>query len=74
MSVIAFVPARCGSKSILDKNIKLFCNQPLIYWNLQELQNSIVDQIIVATDCKKVYNIVRIITKNKKSTEYCEID
>ncbi len=58
MSVIAFVPARCGSKSILDKNIKLFCNRPLIYWNLQELQNSIVDQIIVATDCEKVYNIV----------------
>ena len=58
MSIIAFLPARGGSKSIPEKNIKSFCGKPLIFWNLQELQNSNVDQIIVATDCKKIKEIV----------------
>ena len=58
MSVIAFIPARGGSKSIPEKNIKSFCGKPLIFWNLQELQNSNVDQIIVATDCKKIKDTV----------------
>ena len=58
MSVIAFIPARGGSKSIPDKNIKSFCDKPLIFWNLKELQNSNVDEIIVATDSKKIKQIV----------------
>ena len=58
MSVIAFVPARGGSKSISQKNIKFFCGKPLIFWNLQELQNSNVDEIIVATDSAEIKSIV----------------
>ena len=56
---IAFIPARCGSKSIKFKNIKLFCNKPLIYWNIKALQeSSMVDEIVVATDCNKIKKIV----------------
>ena len=58
MSVVAFVPARGGSKSIPEKNIKMFCGKPLIFWNLQELQNSNVDEIIVATDSDKIKSVV----------------
>ena len=58
MSIIAFIPARGGSKSILQKNIKVFCGKPLIFWNLQELQNSDVDEIIVATDSNEIKSIV----------------
>ena len=58
MSIIAFLPARGGSKSIPEKNIKSFCGKPLIFWNLQELQNSNVDKVIVATDCKKIKDTV----------------
>ena len=58
MSIIAFIPARGGSKSILQKNIKFFCGKPLIFWNLQELQNSDVDEIIVATDSNEIKSIV----------------
>ena len=43
---------------LLKKNIKSFCGKPLIFWVLQELQNTIVDKIIVATDSKKIENIV----------------
>ena len=43
MSVIAFIPARKGSKSVPMKNIKSFCGKPLIYWNLLSLENSLMD-------------------------------
>ncbi len=58
MKKIAFIPVRCGSKSISLKNIKLFCGKPLVYWNLKALQDSIIDEIIVATDCEKIVNTV----------------
>ena len=56
--IIAFMPLRCGSKSIKFKNIKNFCGKPLCYWNLESLQQSLVDKIIVATDCSEIENIV----------------
>ena len=58
MSVVAFIPARGGSKSVPEKNIKVFCGRPLIFWNLQALQNSEVDEIIVATASDKIKSIV----------------
>ena len=59
MSVIAFIPARGGSKSIPGKNIKDFCGKPLIYWNLFALEKSeLVDEVIVATDSEQIFKIV----------------
>ena len=58
MSIIAFIPARGGSKSIPEKNSKIFCGKPLIFWNLQELQKSNVDKIVVATDSEKIKSVV----------------
>ena len=56
---IAFIPARGGSKSIKQKNIKPFCGKPLIYWNLIALENSSnIDKIVVATDCKEIKRVV----------------
>jgi N-acylneuraminate cytidylyltransferase len=56
---IAFIPVRCGSKSIPYKNIKEFCGKPLVYWNLEALQNSKkIDKIFVATDCEEIKNVV----------------
>jgi len=58
--VIAFIPVRGGSKSIPHKNIKNFCGKPLVYWNLQALQESIViDEIIVATDSVDIEDAVK---------------
>ena len=67
MSVIAFIPARGGSKSIPEKNIKSFCGKPLIFWNLQELQNSNTDKIVVATDSDKIKNVVNSFNFSKVS-------
>ena len=53
--VIAFIPARGGSKSIPLKNIKLFCGKPLVCWNIEALESCpLVDRIIVATDSKQI--------------------
>lgn len=58
--IIAFVPARGGSKSIPLKNIKDLCGKPLIYWNLLSLENSeSINKIIVSTDSKKIEEVVR---------------
>tara|TARA_B100001250_G_C19770390_1_gene776861 strand:+ start:198 stop:1340 length:1143 start_codon:yes stop_codon:yes gene_type:complete len=65
MSVIAFIPARIGSKSIPEKNIKLFCGKPLLFWNLQELNDSNVDEIIIATDSNKIKEIVNSFSFSK---------
>jgi N-acylneuraminate cytidylyltransferase len=65
MSVIAFIPARGGSKSIPEKNIKSFCGKPLIYWNLHELQKSDVDEIVVATDSDNIKLIVESFNLSK---------
>lgn len=57
--IIAFIPIRCGSKSIPFKNIKDFCNKPLVYWNIKALQDSKnIDQIVVATDCIQIKEVV----------------
>jgi len=56
---IAFVPVRCGSKSIPFKNIKLFCGKPLVYWSLLALQNSKnIDVVYLATDCTEITQVV----------------
>ena len=56
---VAFIPVRCGSKSIPFKNIKDFCGKPLVYWNLLALQKSKnIDEIIVATDCQEIMSAV----------------
>tara|TARA_B100000767_G_scaffold73343_1_gene70001 strand:- start:1008 stop:2153 length:1146 start_codon:yes stop_codon:yes gene_type:complete len=60
MSVIAFIPARGGSKSIPGKNIKDFCGRPLIYWNLFALEKSeLIDEVVVATDSEKIFKKVK---------------
>lgn len=56
---IAFIPVRCGSKSISFKNIKEFCGKPLVYWSLLELEKSQkIDRVFVATDCVEIKDVV----------------
>ncbi len=63
---IAFIPVRCGSKSIPFKNIKEFCGKPLVYWNLEALQNSTsIDKVFVATDCVEIKSVVNSFGFNK---------
>ena len=63
---IAFVPVRSGSKSIPLKNIKNFCNKPLIYWCLEALQKcSLVDIILLLLIVKKLTQLLIILIFQK---------
>lgn len=65
-NTIAFIPARCGSKGIKLKNIKSFCGQPLIYWNIKALMNvDSISTIVVATDCDEIEKVVKSFNFNK---------
>jgi CMP-N,N'-diacetyllegionaminic acid synthase len=51
MSVLAIIPARSGSKEILQKNIKLLSGKPLIAWTIEAAKRAkSIDKIIVSTD------------------------
>ena len=65
VKTIAIVPLRGGSKSIPLKNIKVFFGKPLCFWVLQELQNSIVDEVYVATDSKEISDVVNSFNLSK---------
>ncbi len=55
---IAIIPARGGSKRIKNKNIKLFCGKPIIYYTIKAARNSkIFNKIIVSTDSFKIKKI-----------------
>lgn len=48
---VAIIPARGGSKRILRKNLRSFCNKPIIAWSIEAALNSAqFDKVIVSTD------------------------
>jgi len=76
--MIAIIPIRSGSKSIPNKNVKLFNKKPLIWWTLNALENSKVDKILVASDSQKYLDLVNSFNFNKtnlyKRTPKCSTD
>lgn len=58
--IIAVIPARGGSKRIPRKNIKLFCDKPIIGWSIEAAQASgCFDSIIVSTDDPEIASVAR---------------
>ena len=56
--ILALIPARGGSKRILEKNIINFRGKPLISYAIQTaLEASIFDEIYVSTDSEKIGEI-----------------
>ena len=55
---IAIIPARSGSKRIINKNIKKFKGLPIIGWPIKAAKKSkLFDKIIVSTDSKRISRI-----------------
>lgn len=55
--VIAIVPCRKNSKGIKNKNMKIFCGKPLLYWTIKSLKDSkIIQDIYITSDSKKILN------------------
>lgn len=58
--VIAIIPARAGSKSVPNKNIKLLGGKPLIAWPIDIAKKSkYIDRIIVSTDGDEIGKIAK---------------
>jgi CMP-N-acetylneuraminic acid synthetase len=54
---LAIIPARAGSKSIKNKNIKLFNGKPLIAWTIKQALASNLTRVIVTTDSEEIKEI-----------------
>ncbi|MCP3851068.1 MAG: acylneuraminate cytidylyltransferase family protein [Gammaproteobacteria bacterium] len=58
MKILAFIPARKGSKRVLNKNIKLCAGKPLIAWTIESaLKAKQKMDIVVSTDSNKIAEI-----------------
>jgi len=60
MEVLAIIPARCGSKSIISKNIRLFNGKPLLAHSIDHAKQSrLINRIIVSTDSIEYQEIAK---------------
>ena len=69
--ILAFIPARSGSKRLPQKNKKLLKNKPLFMWTINEaMKSKYLDKLIVSTDDKEIGNktkkIKSILTVKRK--------
>ncbi|MFY0690139.1 MAG: pseudaminic acid cytidylyltransferase [Cyclobacteriaceae bacterium] len=57
-SKIAIIPARSGSKRIINKNTRLFNGKPIISYAIEiALQSKLFDEVMVSTDSDEIANI-----------------
>jgi CMP-N,N'-diacetyllegionaminic acid synthase len=51
MKTLAIIPARSGSKSLPNKNIRPIAGKPLLAWSIEHAKKSkLVDRVVVSTD------------------------
>lgn len=55
MRVLAVIPARGGSKSIIKKNMSILDGKPLIYYTIKEaLKSKVITDLIVSSDDNEI--------------------
>ena len=60
MRILAVIPARSGSKRLIDKNIKVLCGLPLCAYTINVAKESqIFDEIHFSTDSRKYAAIAK---------------
>jgi N-acylneuraminate cytidylyltransferase len=58
--IVAIIPARSGSKSLKDKNIKLLSGHPLLAYSIQAAKLSKkIERVIVSTDSEEYAEVAR---------------
>jgi CMP-N,N'-diacetyllegionaminic acid synthase len=59
-SLLAVIPARSGSKGLIDKNIMQCAGKPLIEWSISAAKDvDFFDDVIVSTDSETIATIAR---------------
>ena len=55
MKILSIIPARGGSKRVVNKNLRQYKGMPLIAWSINAAKSSkLIDQVIVSTDCNSI--------------------
>ncbi len=50
-NILAIIPARCGSKSVPNKNIRLLNGKPMLAYSIEHaLQSKLINRVILSTD------------------------
>lgn len=56
--ILALIPARGGSKQIINKNIKLLCGKPLISYTIEAaITSDYIDDVVISTDSDLIAEI-----------------
>ena len=59
-NILAIIPARSGSKSVKDKNIRLINGKPMLAYSIEHaLQSRHINRVIVSTDSEAYADIAR---------------
>ena len=60
MDILALIPARSGSKSVPDKNIRIVAGKPMLAWSIgHALGAGSITRVIVSTDSQEYAKIAR---------------
>lgn len=60
MQILAIIPARSGSKSVIDKNIRLINGKPMLAYSISHaIQSKYINRVIVSTDSEEYAVIAR---------------
>ena len=58
MKILGIIPARKGSKGILNKNIKILGSDPLISYTIESCKKAkLLENFIVSTDSNEIAKI-----------------
>ena len=61
MRNLAIIPARSGSKVLINKNIRDLCGKPLMTYTLEAaVESGVFDEVMVSTDSEEYANIARL--------------
>ena len=59
-AILAIVPARSGSKSVVDKNIRLIDGKPMLAYSIEHAKKSkYIGRVLVSTDSEKYAQIAK---------------
>lgn len=60
MEILAVIPARSGSKTIKNKNIREILGKPLMVYSIEHaLKSRLINRVVVSTDSKQYAQIAR---------------
>ena len=67
--ILGIIPARAGSKGIINKNIKIINGKPLIGLTIEEAKKSNLDRLVVVTDSSKISNLAKNLVQRHHSKD-----